>query len=135
VRGADPTWTRRLPGRLGRLASFLDQLLSISPPVSVPRQIRPGLWDVPGSMILMERTGLRRLIPVSARVRKARRGLHRAVRDGAVFHLWFHPFNLAPDRTAMLGALDAILADVATLRAAGQIEVRTMGQLADELSA
>ena len=133
VRGADPSWTRRLPGRLGRLAGLLDQALSIAPPVSVPRQVRPGLWDIPGSMILMERTGLRRLIPVSARIRKARRGLHRAVREGAVFHLWFHPFNLAPDRTAMLGALDAILADVASLRAAGQIDVRTMGQLADEL--
>jgi len=135
VRGADPTWHSRLPGRLGRLAHLLDQLLAISPPVSVPRAVRPGLWDIPGSMLLMERTGLRRLIPVSARVRKARRGLRRAVREGAVFHLWFHPFNLAPDRQAMLGALDQILAEVARLRAAGRIDVRTMGQLADELGA
>ena len=135
VRGADPSWTRRLPGRMGRLAGLLDQALAIAPPVSIPREIRPGLWDLPGSMILMERTGLRRLIPVSARVRKARRGLRRAVSEGAVFHLWFHPFNLAPDRQAMLGALDQILADVARLRAAGRIDVRTMGQLASELQA
>ena len=35
----------------------------------------------------------------------------------------------------MLGALDQILADVARLRAAGTIDVRTMGQLAGELQA
>ena len=35
----------------------------------------------------------------------------------------------------MLGALDQILAEVARLRAAGRIDVRTMGQLADELGA
>ena len=135
VRGADPTWPHRLPGRLGRLASLVDQALAIAPPVSIPREIRPGLWDIPGSMVLMERTGLRRIVPVSARVRKARRGLRRAVQEGAVFHLWFHPFNLAPDRRAMLGALDQILAEVAALRAAGRLDVQTMGQLADALAA
>lgn len=135
IRGADPTWRNRLPGRLGRLAALVDQVLAIAPPVSTPRQVRPGLWDIPGSMLLMERTGLRRLVPVSARVRKARRGLRRAVREEAVFHLWFHPFNLAPDRRAMLGALDRILADVAALRAAGRLDVRTMGQLADAAEA
>ena len=135
VRGADPTWYAGLPGPLGRLAHLLDQALAVTPPVSVPRQVRPGLWDIPGSMLLMERTGLRQLVPVSARVRKARRGLRRAIREGAVFHLWFHPFNLAPDRRAMLGALDQILTDVARLRAAGRIDVLTMGQLADQLQA
>jgi hypothetical protein len=79
----------------------------------------------------MERTGARRLVPVAARVRKARRGLRRAIREDAVFHLWFHPFNLAPDRRAMLGAFEQILAEVASLRAAGLIDVRTMAQLAD----
>ena len=69
-------------------------------------------------------------MPVRARVRKAGKGLHRAVRDEAVFHLWFHPFNLAPDRVAMLAALDEVLAEVATLRAAGRLDVRTMGELA-----
>ncbi len=135
IRGTDPTWHARLPGRLGRLGHLLDQALMISPPVSVPRQVRPGLWDIPGSMLLMERTGVRRLVPVSARVRKARRGLRRSVREGAVFHLWFHPFNLAPDRAAMLGALDRILGDVAAMRDAGLIEVQTMGQLADRSAA
>lgn len=135
VRGADPTWRKRLPGRLGRLAALVDQALAITPPVSIPRQVRPGLWDIPGSMLLMERTGLRRFVPVSARVRKARRGLRRAVREDAVFHLWFHPFNLVPDRRAMLGALDQILAEVAALRDAGALEVMTMGQLADASAA
>ncbi len=130
IRGADPTWHRRLPGALGRLAHLVDQALAITPPVSVPREVQPGLWDIPGSMLLLERRGLRRLVPVGARVRKAHKGLRRAVREEAVFHLWFHPFNLAPDRVAMLAALDRVLAEVAALRAAGRLDVRTMGELA-----
>jgi len=130
VRGADPTWYRRLPGPLGRLAHLVDQALALTPPVSVPREVRPGLWDIPGSMLFLERRGLRRLVPVGARVRKARRGVRQAVREKAVFHLWFHPFNLAPDRAAMLAAFDQVLAEVAAERAAGRLDVRTMGQLA-----
>jgi hypothetical protein len=133
-RGADPTWYRSLTGPASRLAHLFDQALSLPPPVSLPAQTLDGLWNVPGSMLLLSRLGVRRFIPLSARVRKARRGLHRAVREGKVFHLWFHPFNLAVDRRGMFSCLDRILGEVAGLRNAGRLEVKTMSDLASEMA-
>jgi len=133
-RGADPTWYRSLTGPAGRVAHLFDQALSLPPPVSLPTQTLDGLWNVPGSMLLLSRLGARRFIPLSARVRKARRGFRRAVSEGKVFHLWFHPFNLAVDRPGMFSCLDRILGEVAALRKAGRLEVKTMGDLASEMA-
>jgi hypothetical protein len=133
-RGADPTWYRSLTGPAGRLAHLFDQALSLPPPVSSPAQTLDGLWNVPGSMLLLSRRGARRFIPLSARVRKASRGLHRAVNEEKAFHLWFHPFNMAVDRCGMFSCLDRILKQVAELRSAGHLEVKTMGDVASEMA-
>jgi peptidoglycan/xylan/chitin deacetylase (PgdA/CDA1 family) len=132
-RGADPTWHAEIPGPAGRVAHLVDQAISVPPPVSIPHEKLPGLWNIPGSMLLMHRSGLRRVVPMRARVRKARRGLRRAIRDGGVFHLWTHPFNLASDHEGMLAALDAILLDAVRLRDAGRLRIESMGQIADRM--
>ena len=129
-RGADPTWFRSLPAPGKRLAHLIDQALALPPPVSVPTEKLAGLWDIPGSMLLLSRCGIRRAVPQSARVIKAKRGLRRAISRGRVFHLWFHPFNLAVDRVQMFRCLGSILGEVAKLRDAGSLDVKTMGQLA-----
>jgi len=94
----------------------------------------PGLWNIPGSMLLLSRVGIRRFVPMRARARKARKGLRRAVREHKIFHLWCHPCNLTVDRAAMLRALEDILREAARLRAAGQLTITTMGALADDLA-
>jgi peptidoglycan/xylan/chitin deacetylase (PgdA/CDA1 family) len=132
-RGADPTWYRDLPTPLHRAANFGDHLLALRPPVSVPYERLPGLWNIPGSMLLLHRVGVRRVVTVDARIAKARRGLRRAVDTGRVFHLWTHPFNLAHDRPAMLRALDGILRDAARLRDAGLLQIDTMQSLSRRL--
>jgi hypothetical protein len=132
-RGADPNWYRRLPGPFRRMAHLADEAAGIRPPVSSASETLPGLWNIPGSMLLLSRVGVRRFVPIRARSRKAKSGLRQAVREGKVFHLWCHPCNLTVDRHAMLGALDEILKEAAALREAGQLTIRTMGALAAEL--
>lgn len=133
-RGEDPTWFRPLHGRLKRAAHLLDQAAGLPPPVSTPREILPGLWNIPGSMLLLHRSGVRRMIPFRTRVYKARAGLRRAVREGKVFHLWTHPENMAWDRAGMLDALSAIIHEAVRLRGRGVLDIRTMGQVAASLS-
>lgn len=133
-RGAEPHWYRGLPSPVRRVAHFLDQAAGVTPPVSSATEALPGLWDIPGSMLLLSRVGARRLVPMRARVRKARRGMQLAVREDKIFHLWCHPFNLAVDRPAMLRVLDEILQEATRLRASGQLTIHTMGSLVDELS-
>jgi peptidoglycan/xylan/chitin deacetylase (PgdA/CDA1 family) len=130
-RGADPTWHAALGGPAGRVMRLVDQAAGMSPPVSRPYQRLPGLWNVPGSTLLMEHAGLRRIVSRSARLRKVRRGLRLAAATGGVFHLWTHPFNLAGDRRFMLSTLDAILRDVSDARSRGLVAVRTMAGIPD----
>jgi len=134
-RGVDPTWYRRIHGPLRRVAHVADEALGTTPPVTLPAETLPGLWNIPGSMMLYPRKGSRRFIPMATRRRRARSGLQRAVREGKVFHLWCHPFNLVHDRSAMLSLLDRLLAEAARLRTAGALDITTMGALAVSMQA
>jgi hypothetical protein len=81
-------------------------------------------------MLLMHRSGLRRAVPASSRVAKADAGLRAAIRHGAVFHLWTHPFNLASDAPFMLGVLERILERAAALRQQGLLRIEPMAVIA-----
>ena len=129
-RGEDPTWYQPLRGTAKRVARLLDLAFCMTPPVTVPIEVVPGVYDIKGSMLLLYRVGPYRAVLVRARIAKARRGLRRAVERGGVFHLWTHPENFAADRQAMLAALRGILVEVAGRRDRGELRVMTMGQLA-----
>lgn len=129
-RAPEPGWhfhsRSALLRRLGHLA---DVALARCPPAVFPRREADGIVSVPGSMIYFPMHGLRRFLPVSVRVRRARKGLAEAVRRRGVFHLWTHPTNLADETEAMFGGLRAILSEVRALRERGQMDVRTLGAL------
>jgi hypothetical protein len=73
--------------------------------------------------------GRRRHIPVSRRVRRAVKGLDRAAASRRVFHLWFHPTNLADEIDAMFGGLRSIFEYGAKLRREGLLDFEPMGAL------
>ena len=128
-RSPEPAWHCGAPPLVRRLGHLADVVLARRPAIVMPRQEPDGLVSVPGSMIYFPRHGLRRLLPIALRVRRARKGLRDAVRERAVFHLWTHPTNLADDMDDMLGGLGTILAEVGALREQGRLDVRTMGEL------
>jgi SAM-dependent methyltransferase len=118
-------------GPFRRAANLLRVVLARTPPVYRPTIDVRGLVNVPGSMLLLGRDGLRRHIPARNLQRMAFKGLERAVTEGAVFHLWFHPSNFAHDTAVQLQTLDAILAYAAELRRTGVLEIIPMGEIAE----
>jgi peptidoglycan/xylan/chitin deacetylase (PgdA/CDA1 family) len=130
-RGPEPTWyaAARLPRFLKRLLHLWDVVRAGEPPVVVPEQTAEGLYNVPGSMIYFPMHGLRRCLPLERRVRRAVRGLDAAVRERKVFHLWFHPTNLADRPDAMFEGLDRILEHAGRLRRQGDLVLRPMAAL------
>jgi hypothetical protein len=84
-------------------------------------------------MIYFPIHGRRRLIPVSRRVERARKGLRAASRKGRIFHLWFHPTNLAEEPDAMFRGLREIFSVVRESCREGRLRVETMGTLACRL--
>jgi peptidoglycan/xylan/chitin deacetylase (PgdA/CDA1 family) len=131
-RGPEPVWYEQinLPPAIKRLAHLCSVLVAAQPPVSLPEMTEAGLWNIPGSMIYFPMHGLRRHIPVQMRVRRAIKGLEAAAARKRIFHMWFHPTNLADRIEPMFHGLREIFARARTMRERGQIDILTMSQIA-----
>jgi len=131
-RGPEPNWYDGPgPGATRRLAHLADVVLARTPPVSEPVEEIPGLWNVPGSMMYFPMHGRRRYIPLSRRIRRATKGLDRAARERRVFHLWFHPTNLADETDRMFAGLRAIFDHAVRLRGDDALSFAPMGALTE----
>lgn len=128
-RSLDQGWFMTVKDRAGRvpgrLAHLVDKVLPIAP-VSVAPRRHDGVVELPSSMLLLGRAGVRRAIPPALLARKAKLGLDAAARDGRSFHLWFHPSNFYDDTARQLAVLDDMLGHAARLRRSRGLEVRTM---------
>lgn len=125
VAGATRAWNNPFK----RLAHLWQVLRAAEPPVSDPELTESGLWNIPGSMIYFPMHGLRRFIPLSVRVRRAVKGLEAAARTRRVFHLWFHPTNLADETDRMFIGLEAILGHARRLSCRGELQILPMGRV------
>jgi len=105
-------------------------LAASQPPVSLPEKNESGLWMIPGSMVYFPMHGLRRYIPIRARTRRAIKGLDAAARQKRIFHLWFHPTNLAEEMERMFAGLRSVVEYASLLRANGELDFLPMGSLA-----
>jgi len=132
-RGRDPVWYKKLPGMLAKLGHVIDNYVGVTPPTVVPAH-EDGLWNIPGSYFFPHARGWARMLPGVLRKRKALAGIHRAIERKEVFHLWFHPFNLASDPEKLLGILEDVFAYVRECIDAGVLENKAMGQLTLELN-
>jgi peptidoglycan/xylan/chitin deacetylase (PgdA/CDA1 family) len=130
-RGREPHWyeKRKLPEPLRRLASLGGVLMAAEPPLVLPEWQAAGIWNIPGSMIYFPNHGFRRYIPMALRVKRAIKGLHAAARQQKIFHLWFHPTNLADDMDAMFAGLRAIFAQAKAMRLRQELAILPMGDL------
>ena len=130
-RGPEPVWYEldRGPRALRRIGHLGDVLTARRPPVVLPDETLPGLWNLPGSMIYFPMHGARRFLPVSVRVARARKGLDAAARRSRVFHLWFHPTNLADESDRAFSGLRRILEHAASLRASQRLSVKPMSEV------
>ncbi len=131
-RGPDACWHERAPKRTLRhkLGHVFDIVAAARPPVVLPVVHGEGLWEVPGSMLYTPSHGVRRLIPKWLRVSRANKGLRAAAREKRIFHLWFHPTDLASRPEAMLSGLREILETAAELRARDALAILPMGGIA-----
>jgi peptidoglycan/xylan/chitin deacetylase (PgdA/CDA1 family) len=136
-RGPEPNWyeTSRLPEIFRRLLRLADVLRASCPPVVLPERCESGLWNIPGSAIYFPMHGPRRYLPLSLRTKRAIKGLDAAAESKRIFHLWFHPTNLADEVETMFSGLRSILRHAADLRERGRLDILPMRSLAPENTA
>jgi hypothetical protein len=131
-RGREPHWHSRCPEIVQKIAYFVESLLFfVSPPVGIPQ--KRECWDIKGSYFYGHCDHMAKLLPISFRVVKVKRGIDKAAAEQKVFHLWFHPFNLASNPQGLLKGLDSLFSYVECMRDEGKMENLTMGALANKL--
>jgi peptidoglycan/xylan/chitin deacetylase (PgdA/CDA1 family) len=135
-RGPAPCWYDRMSGWPWRIAHKVDNFLPVAPPIVFPSR-RGGLWDIPASYYYPHSTprlgDWGRWLPVWTRVAKSRRALRKAAAQRGVFHIWFHPFNIAADMPRLLRGLEGIFTGVSRLRDKGVLDNLTMGDVVAQL--
>lgn len=124
-RGARRMWYRPFPGIVGRALHLVDYFLPTTHTV-VPTRGVGGLINLPDSLMLMGRNGLRRVIVPAIMKWKIRRGLMAAAKRGKVFHLWFHPSNFWYDEDGQFEILEETLQYAAALRDNNVLSIQTM---------
>lgn len=113
------------PVKSGGVKRWFDRTrrMFTCPPLSTSRDIGPGFQRWTDSLLF--NTG-RRAALVPWVLRRARRGLRRAVKEGGTLHVWTHPFNLA-ETPELLQSLQTLLYDAARLRDAGRLSILPFG--------
>lgn len=114
---------------LRRLLNFFSFFTTKAPATVSATVDDVGMVNVPDSMLLSSRHGLRKFIPSRQLVAMGRAGLDRAVDRGEIFHLWFHPSNFADKMDNQLSILEDILRYAQELRSGNQLKVLTLGDI------
>jgi hypothetical protein len=132
-RGQDLRWYARGPRThwYHRIGHLVDIFFQTVPATVLPIWHEEGIWEIPGSMLFTPSHGLRCVVPASARVRRAQRGLRAAVANGRIFHLWFHPTDLVVRKEAMLDSLRQILETASQLRESGRLVILPMSAVTE----
>jgi peptidoglycan/xylan/chitin deacetylase (PgdA/CDA1 family) len=132
-RDRDDNWFKNYRNRLRKLGHAIDNYLRLPIKATAPKKIY-GVWSLPGSYFYVHSDGWAKFLPISFRVKKAEMGIDSAVERKQIFHLWFHPFNLASDPDGLFRGLEEIFIYFKLLRAKGLITNLTMGETADYLN-
>lgn len=133
IRGRDARWYESidLPASFRKVSRFVDEATTWTPPTVVPTS-RSGLVEIPGSQVFRPHHGGWQYTPSHSQQERAIAGLNRAAQSGEIFHLWFHPFNLAKDPERLLIELEDVLKHAEILRERDELRVQTMASIADD---
>jgi len=114
--------------------NLLTKVIPSAPPTVLPirhRSLAGEIVELPSSLLLLGRNGIRRAATANVLKTKMRKGLRRASLDRRVFHVWFHPSNFYADAQTQFDVLESCLLEARRLADAGEIDLRTMGSFGE----
>lgn len=114
-------------GAKNKILQMLDYLLLIPHSSKITKQ--GSLLNIPGTMYYLSARGFRKYIPYQIRVNKAINGINHAIKNGSIFHLWFHPIDLADNSKNLLRGIEEIMAYVKKKEKEGVIKSQNMQEI------
>ena len=133
-RGVDARWYEQaaVPDAAKPPLRFADESVRWTPPVVEPVE-RDGIIEIPGSQLFHPSHGGWQYTPGKSSVARAKKGLRRAAETGGMFHLWFHPFNLAHNLEKDISRFGSILATAEELCLNGDLQVLSARKIANSI--
>jgi peptidoglycan/xylan/chitin deacetylase (PgdA/CDA1 family) len=132
-RGIDKTFYDNYPTFLVKAIRQLEAFYPFTPSTLKATKDTTGLIEIPGSMLFrVPHLGFKSKASVNTLVKRAKKGIDKAIKNKEIFHLWFHPFNFAFKTEEHFNGLKEILEKVAAEQAKGNLEVQTMQDIAEE---
>lgn len=107
-----------------------ELLLPSIPPVYKPKK-ECDVLNIPGSMYLVSARGVRKYIPMGLRYLKVILGINKAIKEHKVFHLWFHPVDLANNTESLLNEIEKIIVFANKKRGQGKLDIKTMSEISN----
>tara|TARA_B100000900_G_C20602354_1_gene726252 strand:+ start:5382 stop:6314 length:933 start_codon:yes stop_codon:yes gene_type:complete len=128
-RGEEYKWYNSFKGIFRKILKFIDNILPISPSVSLPKN-SDGLIETNGNLHFAKVPfGYRKYIPFWILKIKLFLGLQKAIRKNKIFHLWTHPYDLTFREESHFQLLEWFLKISKKYSDEGRLKIITMKDL------
>lgn len=119
---------------LSKHQNKFPQLFDLFLPIGQVSKISTNneLLNIPATMYYLSTRGIRKFIPIQIRVFKAKLGIKKAIKNGKLFHLWFHPTDLTDNPNGMILGLEKIIKYAVKMKNKNKLEIKSMGEISSE---
>jgi peptidoglycan/xylan/chitin deacetylase (PgdA/CDA1 family) len=132
-RDKDNNWYSNLPSSCKKIAHIIDEYLCLPTRSTTAKKLNE-VWNFPGNYFYVHKNGWAKNLPICFRVKKVKIGINKAIKKNQIFHMWFHPFNLASDPDGLFQGLEEIFKYFISLKEKGLIDNMTMKEAAEYLN-
>ena len=130
-RSVDRSWYKRIYNYnklLGKMSNIIDKTFPIKTNSVMSSIDKFGLIEIPSSILLISKNGIRTIISNYSMFKKVKDGIDLAIHRNECFHIWFHPSNFYYKTDSQFDLLKKIINYVNSKREQGLIEIKLLDQ-------
>ena len=130
-RSIDKSWYKKVYKYnkfLGKISNLIDKVIPIKTNSVSPLIDQFGLTEIPTSILLISKNGIRTIVTNFSMFKKIKDGIDLAISKNECFHIWFHPSNFYYQTNKQFDLLKKIIDYVNLKREQGLIEIKLLNQ-------
>ena len=130
-RSVDISWYKKVYNYnkfLGKISNIIDKTFPIKTNSIRPSVNSLGLTEIPTSLLLISKNGIRSLVSNLCMFKKIKDGIDLAINRNECFHLWFHPSNFYYKSESQFELLKKVINYINLKRKEGLIEIKLLNQ-------
>jgi hypothetical protein len=130
-RSVDKSWYKKVymfNKQLGKISNLIDKIIPIKTNSVKPSVDKFGLTEMPTSILLLSKNGVRSLATNYSMFKKIKDGIDLAINRNECFHVWFHPSNFYFKTEKQFDLLKKTIEYVNFKRQQGLIDIKLLNE-------